>query len=64
MTYSLDGYSRAPDDGDPLTQLRRLSAELGSVKDWLETIERIVTDSPSKLSHEIDALAIDKGGRA
>ncbi|HET6535684.1 MAG TPA: hypothetical protein VFK19_09910 [Sphingomicrobium sp.] len=42
----------------------QLRAELGSVKDRLETIERIVTDSPSKLSHEIDALAIDKGGRA
>ena len=42
----------------------QLRAELGSVKDRLETIERIVTDSPSKLSNEIDALVTDKVGRA
>jgi hypothetical protein len=42
----------------------QLRAELGSVKDRLETIERIVTDQPSKLSKEIEALQIDKGGRA
>lgn len=35
------------------TQLR---AELGSVKDRLETVERIVTDQPSKLAKEIEAL--------
>lgn len=42
----------------------QLRAELGSVKDRLETIERIVTDQPHRLAREIDALAIDKGGRA
>ncbi len=42
----------------------QLRAELGSVKDRLETIERIVTDEPSRLAREIDQLAIDKGGRA
>ncbi len=42
----------------------QLRAELGSVKDRLETIERIVTDQPSRLAQEIDRLAIDKGGRA
>lgn len=42
----------------------QLRAELGSVKDRLETIERIVTDQPSKLAREIDSLAMDKGGRA
>ena len=42
----------------------QLRAELGSVKDRLETIERIVTDQPQRLAREIDALAIDKGGRA
>ena len=42
----------------------QLRAEIGSVKDRLETIERIVTDQPSRLAHEIDQLAIDKGGRA
>src|SRR5687767_749256 len=31
----------------------QLRAELGSVKDRLETIERIVTDQPSKLAREI-----------
>ena len=39
----------------------QLRAELGAVKDRLETIERIVTDQPSKLAHEIDSL---KGGHA
>jgi hypothetical protein len=39
-------------------------AELGSVKDRLETIERIVTDQPLRLAKEIDQLALDKGGRA
>lgn len=42
----------------------QLRAELGSVKDRLETIERIVTDRPHRLAKEIDALAIDKGGHA
>jgi hypothetical protein len=42
----------------------QLRAEIGSVKDRLETIERIVTDQPNKLAQEIDRLAIDKGGRA
>jgi predicted metal-binding membrane protein len=41
-----------------------LRAELGSVKDRLETIERIVTDQPARLAREIDSLAIDKGGHA
>ena len=42
----------------------QLRAEIGSVKDRLETIERIVTDHPSQLAREIDGLTIDKGGRA
>lgn len=42
----------------------QLRAELGSVKDRLETIERIVTDQPMRLAKEIDQLAIDKGGHA
>ena len=42
----------------------QLRAEIGAVKDRLETIERIVTDQPSKLAREIDALSIDKGGHA
>ena len=46
------------------TENAQLRAEMGSVKDRLETIERIVTDQPSKLAQEIDRLAIDKGGRA
>ena len=41
----------------------QLRAELGSLKDRLETVERIVTDQPSLLEREINALA-DKGGRA
>ena len=42
----------------------QLRAELGSIKDRLETVERIVTDEPRRLAKEIDALALDKGGRA
>ena len=42
----------------------QLRAELGSVKDRLETIERIITDQPTRLAREIDGLAIDKGGNA
>ena len=42
----------------------QLRAELGSVKDRLQNIERIVTDQPSRLSKEIEALAIDQGGNA
>jgi hypothetical protein len=42
----------------------QLRAELGSIKDRLETVERIVTDQPHRLAREIDALAIDKGGNA
>ena len=34
----------------------QLRAEIGSIKDRLETMERIVTDQPSKLSREIDQL--------
>jgi hypothetical protein len=46
------------------TENAQLRAELGSVKDRLETIERIVTDQPQRLAREIDALAIDNGGHA
>lgn len=42
----------------------QLRAEIGSIKDRMETVERIVTDQPSRLAQEIDRLAIDKGGRA
>ena len=35
----------------------QLRAEIGSMKDRLETIERIVTDKPSLLAQEIDRLA-------
>jgi hypothetical protein len=42
----------------------QLRAELGSVKDRLETLERIATDTPSRLARDIDALQIDKGGDA
>ena len=42
----------------------QLRAEIGSVKDRLENIERIVTDKPSMLAREIEALTVDKGGHA
>jgi hypothetical protein len=42
----------------------QLRAEIGAIKDRLQNVERIVTDQPSALAKEIDALAIDQGGRA
>ena len=41
----------------------QLRAELGSVKDRLETIERIVTDQPNRLAREIDSLSLVDGGK-
>ena len=46
------------------TENAQLRAELGSIKDRLETMERIVTDKPSKLAREIDSLTLGKGGNA
>ena len=46
------------------TENAQLRAEIGSMKDRLETVERIITDQPSKLAREIDALTVDKGGNA
>src|SRR5436190_13960600 len=46
------------------TENAQLRAELGSIKDRLETLERIATDQPSRLSRDIEALTIDKGGNA
>ena len=34
----------------------QLRAEIGSVKDRLETLERIATDQPSKLARDIEQL--------
>ena len=42
----------------------QLRAELGSIKDRLETMERIVTDQPSKLAREIDGLTLGQGGNS
>jgi hypothetical protein len=42
----------------------QLRAEMGSMKDRLETVERIITDEPNRLARDIDALTLDKGGRA
>ena len=36
----------------------QLRAEIGALKDRLETVERIVTDQPSRLARDIDALAL------
>ncbi len=38
----------------------QLQAELGSVKDRLANIERIVTDSGFQLTHEIDRLIVNR----
>jgi len=41
----------------------QLRAQVGSLGDRLETIERIITDQPNRLARDIDALA-EKGGHA
>jgi hypothetical protein len=46
------------------TENAQLRAELGSIKDRLQNVERIVTDQPTQLAREIEALGIDKGGNA
>ena len=46
------------------TENAQLRAELGSIKDRLETLERIATDQPSRLARDIAALSLDKGGNA
>ena len=46
------------------TENAQLRAELGSIKDRLQNVERIVTDQPSLLAREIEALSVDKGGNA
>ena len=38
----------------------QLRAELGSVKDRLANVERIVTDDAHRLGHEIEALRVSK----
>ena len=38
-----------------------LRAEIGSMKDRLATVERIVTDSGYQIGHEIERLRNDKG---
>ncbi len=38
----------------------QLRAELGSIKDRLANVERIVTDESHRLSHEIDALRLPR----
>ena len=42
----------------------QLRAEIGAMKDRLETVERIVTDQPLRLAQEIDRLSTGKGGHA
>jgi len=42
------------------TENAQLRAELGSIKDRLATIERIVTDDSHRLTQEIEALRVTK----
>ena len=42
------------------TENAQLRAELGSIKDRLATVERIVTDDSHRLTQEIDALRVTK----
>jgi hypothetical protein len=41
----------------------QLRAEIGSVKDRMETIERIITDQPHRLAQEIESLSLIDGGK-
>ena len=65
--YPLDGawgqavYPKTSDEAMERVKLisqenAQLRAELGSVKDRLAVVERIVTDEGHRLSHEIEAL--------
>ncbi|MFL6844641.1 MAG: hypothetical protein ACJ8ER_07145 [Allosphingosinicella sp.] len=69
--YPLDGawgqavYPRTSDEAMERIKLisaenAQLRAELGSVKDRLATIERIVTDDSHRLTQEIEALRLPK----
>jgi hypothetical protein len=46
------------------TENAQLRAQIGSLADRLQTVERIVTDEPNRLARDIDALGVDKGGHA
>ena len=52
------------EDGERIKLLSQenaqLRAELGSLKDRVGNVERIVTDSGYRLTHEIEALRLDK----
>jgi hypothetical protein len=43
------------------TENAQLRAEIGSIQDRLQVVERIVTDSGYRLGHEIERLREDKG---
>ena len=69
--YPLDGawgqaiYPRAGDEAMERIKLlssenAQLRAELGSIKDRLATVERIVTDDSHRLSQEIDQLRLTR----
>src|SRR5688572_21960555 len=69
--YPLDGawgqaiYPKAGDEAIERIKLlssenAQLRAELGSIKDRLATVERIVTDDSHRLSQEIEALRLPK----
>ena len=72
--YPLDGFGKAlhpHTDKESVERIKlltnenaQLRAEIGSFKDRMETMERIVTDQPARLAREIDSLSIDKGGNA
>ncbi|HMI39757.1 MAG TPA: hypothetical protein VK485_00835 [Sphingomicrobium sp.] len=72
--YPLDGFGKAlhpHTDKDSVERIKlltsenaQLRAEMGSFKDRLETMERIVTDQPARLAREIDSLAVDTRGNA
>ncbi len=53
-------HASTGEDAERVRQLTRenaqLNEQLGAVHDRLETLERIVTDKPSRLEAEIDAL--------
>jgi hypothetical protein len=69
--YPLDGawgqavYPRSADETVERVKLlsaenAQLRAELGSIKDRLATVERIVTDDSHRLAQEIDSLRVTK----
>ena len=67
IPLAAEGCGRTPNSAKAeavFAENEELKHRLAEVTDRLAVLERIVTDEPSRLAREIDALAISKGGNA